>query len=220
MYGAWGLSQPHCWGQSPHSAAAAISHAAITTPIPVFIAAATTRPISAPVATRVAVPAVASRRVYSATSAPANEPTNAPITEPTMGTGTPTIAPTMPPMIAPHPARREPPYFRVYRDDSVNSKTSAITARTAVATIVTQPIGSPPTSASYPIADPIMIHVPGRPSGMRNSETSSTAAKRSTSMAKSVLAVRLDQRHDQARHLDDPRATEVIRAIPRRVDAG
>src|SRR5215211_2383696 len=107
MYGAWGLSQPHCWGQSPHSAAAAISHAAITTPIPVFIAAATTRPISAPVATRVDVPTVASRREYSATNAPANDPTNAPITEPMIGTGTPTIAPTMPPMIAPHPARRE-----------------------------------------------------------------------------------------------------------------
>ena len=59
----------------------------MTHPIPVFIAAATTRPIKAPVATRVADPVVASRRVYSAMSAPANDPMNAPITGPTIGIG-------------------------------------------------------------------------------------------------------------------------------------
>jgi len=65
-----------------------------------------------------------------------------------IGTGTPTIAPMIPPMIAPHPARREPPYFRVYRADNENSKISAISASTAVAAIVTHPIGSPFTSTS------------------------------------------------------------------------
>src|SRR5205085_12139612 len=83
----------------------------IVNPMPILRTVDTTRPINAPLATRVASPAD-DPPVNSAMSAPTKEPTNAPMTGPTIGTGNPTIAPTMLPITAPHPARREPPYFR------------------------------------------------------------------------------------------------------------
>src|SRR5450759_2800555 len=133
----------------------------IVKPIPILRTVDTTRPINAPLATRVASPAD-DPPVNSAMSAPKKEPRNAPITEPPIGTGIPTIAPTMPPRIAPQPARREPPYFRAKRPVSENSSSSATNASTATAMRVTQPIGSPGTIKLYATAVATIIQSPGR----------------------------------------------------------
>src|SRR5688500_16847601 len=83
-------------------------------------------------------------------SSPSNAPTKLPMkpptTGPTIGPGTPMKAPRPPPGRDPHPARREPPYFRAYFPDIVNSIHAAMRPRTVIATSENQLIGEPPTS--------------------------------------------------------------------------
>src|SRR5688572_9291767 len=160
-----------------HPIAARNIQTAIAHPTPIFIAVATARPMSAPVAARVDAP-VLEPMLSSPASAPMKLPTNPPTIGPTIGMGTPMIAPITPPIMAPQPARRDPPYFRAYLPDIVNSIHSAMTASIAIPTSVTQLIGSVPTRMLYTTALAIMIQRPGSPSAMSASDRTSTSVSR------------------------------------------
>ena len=88
-------------------------------------------------------------------------------------------APMTPPSIAPQPARREPPYFRAYLPDMVNSIHSAMRPRIVIATSENQLIGDPPRSTLYPTALAIITQSPGRPSAIMASEATSTTVRSS-----------------------------------------
>src|ERR1700722_2133671 len=107
-----------------HYQAAASTQPAMTHPITSFATDASTRPTTAPVATRTALLGRAPC-VTSAIKAPRKTPVNAPT-----GSGPPTPAPTSPPFAAPEPPCVDPPYRRAARAASTKSSTSARTAST------------------------------------------------------------------------------------------